>query len=82
LLDSASHFGLTAGNLLWYTETKLEINKRRKWGAPDKNGVVEHILSEEEKKILAAEMIDQTCTVCGKPFKGNVISSICPSGYA
>jgi NTP pyrophosphatase (non-canonical NTP hydrolase) len=43
LLDSASHFGLTAGNLLYYTEQKLEINKKRKWGKPDENGVVEHI---------------------------------------
>lgn len=43
LLDSAKHFGLTAGNLLWYTEEKLRINKHRKWGKPDENGVIEHI---------------------------------------
>ena len=43
LLDSASHFGLTAGNLIYYTEEKLKINKTRKWGAPDENGVIEHI---------------------------------------
>lgn len=43
LLDSASHFGLTAGNLLYYTDEKLKINKARKWGKPDENGVIEHI---------------------------------------
>ena len=43
LLDSASHFGMTAGNMLWYTEEKLSINKNRKWGKPDENGVIEHI---------------------------------------
>lgn len=43
LLDSAHHFGLTAGNILYYTEEKLKINKSRKWGKPDENGVIEHI---------------------------------------
>lgn len=43
LLDSASHFGITADALMNYTEHKLEINKNRKWGEPDENGVVEHI---------------------------------------
>lgn len=43
LLDSASHFGLTADELLRATERKLEINKKRTWGKPDENGVVEHV---------------------------------------
>ena len=43
LLDSAHHFGLTAENLLELTREKLEINKKREWGKPDANGVVEHI---------------------------------------
>ena len=43
LLDSASHMGLTADMLIDYTQQKLEINKSRKWGKPDENGVVEHI---------------------------------------
>ncbi len=43
LLDSASHMGLTADMLIDYAQQKLEINKSRKWGKPDENGVVEHI---------------------------------------
>lgn len=43
LLDSAHHFGLTAENLLELTREKLEINKKREWGKPDVNGVVEHV---------------------------------------
>ena len=43
LLDSASHFGLTANDLLKVTEWKLEVNRNRKWGKADKNGVVEHV---------------------------------------
>ena len=47
LLDSASHFGLTSERLLHVTRLKLEVNKKRKWGTPDENGVVEHIESPE-----------------------------------
>jgi NTP pyrophosphatase (non-canonical NTP hydrolase) len=43
LLDSANHFGLSAERLLYITKQKLEINKKRKWGKPDCNGVVEHV---------------------------------------
>jgi NTP pyrophosphatase (non-canonical NTP hydrolase) len=43
LLDSAHHFGLTADRLLHITKQKLEVNKQRKWGKPDCNGVVEHV---------------------------------------
>jgi len=43
LLDSASHFHITAEQLIEFAREKLEINKIRKWGKPDKNGVVEHI---------------------------------------
>lgn len=46
LLDSASHFGLSADDLYRACVWKLEINKRRKWGSPDENGVVEHIREE------------------------------------
>lgn len=44
LLDSAHHFGLTAENIIDLTREKLEVNKTRKCGKPDENGVVEHIL--------------------------------------
>ena len=43
ILDSARVFGLNAELLIELTDIKLQINKNRKWGKPDKNGVVEHI---------------------------------------
>lgn len=43
LLDSASHAGFSAEDLLSAVKEKLEINKNRKWGKPDTNGVIEHI---------------------------------------
>ncbi|MDH6309388.1 NTP pyrophosphatase (non-canonical NTP hydrolase) [Dysgonomonas sp. PFB1-18] len=47
LLDSASHFGLSAYDLYRGCYIKLEINKKRKWGLPDENGVIEHIRDRE-----------------------------------
>jgi len=43
LLDSASHFHMTAEELIEVAKKKLEINKARKWGTPDINGVIEHL---------------------------------------
>lgn len=43
LLDSAHHFSLSAEQLINLTREKLGVNKTRKWGKPDANGVVEHI---------------------------------------
>lgn len=43
LLDSAYHFGINTEGLINLAREKLRINKTRKWGNPDKNGVVEHI---------------------------------------
>ncbi|MDD3645498.1 MAG: DUF550 domain-containing protein, partial [Bacteroidales bacterium] len=43
LLDSAHHFSLNAEQLINLTREKLGVNKARKWGKPDANGVVEHI---------------------------------------
>jgi hypothetical protein len=43
LLDSATHYGITAYELFDVTRQKLEINRKRKWGVPDENGVVEHL---------------------------------------
>lgn len=43
LLDAANHHGISAEDLLISVRAKLEINKHRKWGKPDKNGVIEHI---------------------------------------
>jgi len=43
LLDVASHENITFNLLMDAVAEKLEINKKRKWGEPDDNGVVEHI---------------------------------------
>ena len=43
LLDVASHEFIDVDELLDASEEKMEINKKRKWGEPDENGVVEHI---------------------------------------
>lgn len=43
LLDVAAHENINVSDLLDASEEKLEINKNRKWGNPDENGVVEHI---------------------------------------
>jgi NTP pyrophosphatase (non-canonical NTP hydrolase) len=40
LFGIASKCGI---NLYEATRCKFEINKKRKWGKPDKNGVVEHL---------------------------------------
>ena len=39
-------------NLYEATKKKFAVNKKRKWGVPDKNGVVEHIqqLSPEQSR--------------------------------
>ena len=44
LIDSAKCFGMTAYDLVTVCRVKLEINKSRKWGSPDRNGVIEHII--------------------------------------
>jgi hypothetical protein len=44
---SGTHFGINADELLTITYNKLEVNKKRKWGNADKNGVIEHIKDNE-----------------------------------
>lgn len=71
LLDSALHFGISAKELLSLTREKLEVNKARKWGKPDENGVVEHV---KEPTAEGAEEIDDETIAwaaehqCGTPF--------------
>lgn len=43
LLDAARRAGIDGDDILRASYRKLEINKRRQWGAPDANGVVEHV---------------------------------------
>jgi NTP pyrophosphatase (non-canonical NTP hydrolase) len=43
LLESAHSRKLSVHDLVTATYQKLEINKKREWGSPDRNGVIEHI---------------------------------------
>lgn len=51
LLDAAKHMEISADVLMFFTRQKLEINKNRKWGKPDANGVVEHVKCENKAPI-------------------------------
>ena len=50
LLDAARKEGFSAKDILTAIVEKMEINKARKWGKPDVNGVMEHIRDEHEGK--------------------------------
>lgn len=43
LFGSASADGMSYEDICEAIEKKLKINRRRKWGKPDENGVVKHI---------------------------------------
>ncbi len=43
LLDAYRMAGGSADDLIETCYQKLEINRNRKWGTPDENGVVEHV---------------------------------------
>ena len=43
LLDGARKSGFSAADIHAAALKKLEINKARKWGAPDADGVVRHV---------------------------------------
>lgn len=43
LFGSAASFGLSHSDICRAIQEKFEINKARKWGKPNKEGVVEHI---------------------------------------
>jgi len=43
LLEAAQQAGLDTDDLIRDSYEKLEINKKRVWGEPDENGVVNHI---------------------------------------
>ena len=49
LLDAARKEGLSATIILNAIAEKMEINKARKWGKPDENGVMEHIRENAEE---------------------------------
>lgn len=43
LLDAISHSDFSAHCIFKAVKEKLEINKKRTWGKPDANGVIEHL---------------------------------------
>jgi hypothetical protein len=43
ICDASVHLGFNADELICACYLKLEENKKRTWGKPDKNGVVQHI---------------------------------------
>jgi len=47
LLDCAKHMNISASCLIDRSKIKLQINKKRIWGTPDKNGVIHHIKSKK-----------------------------------
>lgn len=48
ILDCSTHLGCNADELITACYNKLEKNKSREWGKPDKNGVVEHVKKEDK----------------------------------
>lgn len=43
LFGAASAYGLNYDGIVSAIQAKFEINKKRQWGKPDSNGVVNHI---------------------------------------
>lgn len=60
LLNAASAHGYTSNDLLLALRDKLELNKNRKWGKPDENGVVEHIREKAEPGQLTREELKKS----------------------
>ena len=50
LLDAAKKAGISGTGLIRIGFIKLALNKKRKWGKPDKDGVIEHITDPLEEK--------------------------------
>lgn len=67
LLDSALHAGFTARDLIDATREKLEINKTRKWGKPDENGVIEHVEQPQPTAEGAEEILASLVESLGEP---------------
>jgi len=43
LIDAAKKAGHDMDDLYGFIQAKMDINKKRKWSAPDENGVVRHV---------------------------------------
>ena len=82
LLDSALHAGFTARDLIDATREKLEINKTRKWGKPDENGVIEQPTAEgaEETAHDLDELIERLVPINAANFEFCVKQNIVNGG--
>lgn len=74
LFGAAASDGMTYEDIVNCVNEKMEINKSRKWGEPESNGVVSHI--KEECKHTSIEEIQggqiDRCRQCGKTWGGNL----------
>jgi len=61
ILNTASRCGFTIRELMNCGIEKMEINKKRKWGKPDKDGVVEHLRSQLSEHPVEVE---KSCGNC------------------
>jgi NTP pyrophosphatase (non-canonical NTP hydrolase) len=48
IVDASKKHGLTSHGIISNGRGKFEIVKKRKWGTPDENGVVEHVRNDSE----------------------------------
>jgi hypothetical protein len=67
-LDSMAHLPLPIEDLIPVMEAKMEINKKRKWKAPDKDGICEHVEEAEAPKGMPSWITQR--------MKNNIISLI------
>jgi NTP pyrophosphatase (non-canonical NTP hydrolase) len=49
ILNAASKYGLNVKTLYLNSLTKMDVNKIRRWGTPDKHGVVEHLKDRDDE---------------------------------
>jgi len=71
LFGCASASGMSYEDICNAIQEKFEINKNRKWGKPDQNGVVNHIKKEECKHESIEEIQGgqiERCRKCGKTW--------------
>jgi NTP pyrophosphatase (non-canonical NTP hydrolase) len=68
LFDSARIEGFNASDIKEAMEAKYEINKNRKWGVPDENGVIHHVKDEPLQKAKEQSGFSQNCQLGYDPY--------------
>lgn len=72
LMGAAKAYGMSFDDITRAIEMKFSINKKRKWGTPDKNGVVRHLdengpaLPEHLTKAVAGAYLNERKNKKGK----------------